>query len=392
MDKEIIQLLKSSNPDDRIEGIKRLEASGHPDTVKILGALYKKETDPDVKARAAQVARKIKEGGSSAPAGAAKRSSGRRDPAAAKAHLEKAMDAMIAFQNDEAWVHAKKAFLADPELEEDDYAMGLASEITGADRTTAVETLLGGGGLAVEEKPKRGGKAKSSDAADRVGWGKALAGIGVYSLIVALAIAIPIALLGTAFTSIVAALAADPSIATATGGTFAILAAIMAVFILIGTFISVFIQYGMIHFSATTILGGDGYFTNLLWNMRIPLISQFIVQVLVLGIMVFLVFSTFANIDPVAVEAALQTGDASYIPGFENDLGTIQAMNGLNGLIGLGFTIWISMVIGKTYDFGGIKGCLSIIISSIMMFVIACSCSFVFSLLFSGMIESAALQ
>ena len=182
MDKEIIQLLKSSNPDDRIEGIKRLEASGHPDTVKILGALYKKETDPDVKARAAQVARKIKEGGSSAPAGAAKRSSGRRDPAAAKAHLEKAMDAMIAFQNDEAWVHAKKAFLADPELEEDDYAMGLASEITGADRTTAVETLLGGGGLAVEEKPKRGGKAKSSDAADRVGWGKALAGIGVYSL------------------------------------------------------------------------------------------------------------------------------------------------------------------------------------------------------------------
>lgn len=390
MDKEIIQLLKSSNPDDRIEGINRLSESGHPDSIKILGALYKKETDPGVKQLVAQVARQMKEGGA-AVSSAGTQSASRHDPVAAKAHLERAMDAMIEFKNDEAWLYAKKAFQANPELADDDYALGLVAEITGSDRTMAVETLLaGGGGPAMSEKPKRSEKAKISSGAERVGWGKALAGIGVYSLIVALGISIPFGILGSALTAIMAF--ADPSLAGATGGTVAMIAGIMGISTIIAVFIGVFIQYGLIHFSATTFLGGDGYFTNLLWNMRIPLIAQFFVQVLIFGIMIFMMFSAFANIDTAAIEAAMATGDASYIPGIEDNFGTLQALNGLNGLISLGFTVWISIVIGKTYDFGGIKGCLSIIISSIVMTVAVCGCYFAVFMIFASSIDTSSFQ
>lgn len=296
MDREIIRLLKSSDPDDRMEGIESLVDSGHPDTLKILASLHKKETDPEVKQLAAQMARQVK----------------------------------------------------DNELLDD--------------------------GFIADEKPKHSEKAKTSSGAERVGWGKALAGIGVYALLNPLAIAIPVAIFGAAvMTVLLVIFDDDPSLANISGGMFATFVGIIAVVIIIFTFIGIFINYGLIHFSATTFLGGKGYFTNLLWNMHIPLIALSVVQVVIGGLMIFFAFSSLANFDATAFEAAMKTGDASYI---DDNANIIQALNALNGLVSLGFLIWASIVIGKTYEFSGIKGCLSIMISGIIMFVTICGCYF----------------
>lgn len=378
MNKEIIRLLKSSNPQDRIRGIRELEQSGHPDTIKILGSLYKKETDPNVKKLAAQTARKIKEAQANDPGffDAAPTGSG-YDPEQAKVYLERAMDCVIDLQAEEARQWGQKAFAADPDLANDEYAQGVAAEITGVDKSIAVETLMGNHNVGMSNKPKRGEKAKIG-ADERVSWGKALAGIGVYAVLVAIVSALPFFVFAGAMGSIIAAF--DPSAsseAAVASGAMMFVAIGTAIASLIGVFIGIFIQYGMVHFSATTFLGGRGYFTNLLWNLRIPLIAQFILQVLIIGFMFTTLISAFATIDPAALEAASNTGDLSYIPGFEENASLINTLNLVNSLVSLGFAIWISIVIGNTYDFGGVKGCLSIIIANIVMFVAICGCYFV---------------
>lgn len=391
MDKEIIQLLKSSDPRDRIAGIQDLVDSGHPDALKIIGALYKKETDARVKQVAKQAGRDLQQ--AQAPASSAVSSGGakvKRDPDAAQKYLESAMGALIDLRNDEAWELAAKAFQADPELANDDYATGLASEITGLERELAVEELMRSAVSPTSEKAKNSDKAKNEDV-ERVGWGKALIGVGIYSVLVALIASIPFFVFSSLIGTIVeAATALDPTanvnaseVALASGALSGIGVGI-GFGALFATFIGIMIQYGLVHFSATTFLGGVGYYTNLLYNMRVPLIAQLIVQTVIVAIIFGTLFSSLSTIDPVALEAASQTGDMTMIPGVEQNLNLINALNGLNALIGLGFLVWTCSIIGKTYQFSGVKGCVSIFISNIILFVGFCGCYFAIFTAFAG--------
>ncbi len=397
MDKEIIRLLKSSDPRDRIDGITDLVASGHPDALKIIGALYKKETDDSVKQAAKRAAQEIKQGATSGVAAPAITASAiKRNPEQAHKYLESAMGALIDLRNDEAWEMAAKAFRADPELAYDDYATGLASEITGLEREAAVEELLRSAVSPTSEKAKNSEKAKTSDV-DRVSWGKALTGVGIYAVLVALISAIPFFVFSSLIGTIVEAFSAlDPTVAAASGdvaiasGALAGIGVGVGIGSLFAVFIGIMIQYGLVHFSATTFLGGKGYYTNLLYNMRIPLIAQLIVQVVIVVIIFGVLFSALVNIDPTAVEAAAQTGNINYIPGVEQNLNLINGLNGLNGLIGLGFLVWTCSIVGKTYDFGGVKGCLSIFIANIIVFAGVCGCYFAIFAAFAGTISNVA--
>lgn len=383
MRKEIIALLKSSDPKDRAKGIKQLAVSDDPDALKILSAVYKKETHDGVKKLAAQVARELKDRDaiveeSFDPAPAIP-SATKRDPELAKMYLERAMSAVIDLKNDEAWEMAQRAFMANPDYAEDDYAVGLAAEITGAERSQAVETLMSATTNATAEKPKRG--MSKNDAGDRVSWGKALLWVGVYSVLVGIASYLPFAFIGDLLQFLIeygdttgefAELGISPAQLSTSLGIMGIVIGIGA---MVMTFIGVLIQYGFVHVSATMILGGKGYFSNLLYNLRFPLIALFILQIVVSGIMVYFIFSALPS-DPAVWEAAEISGDYSAFEDMENNLGIFNILSGINGLISLGFTVWISMIIGKTYDFGGVKGCMSIIISSIIMGVVLCGCYF----------------
>ncbi|MGJ3237945.1 MAG: HEAT repeat domain-containing protein [Anaerolineae bacterium] len=388
--KEIIRMLKSTDPNDRMDGVRRLGASGHPDALKILGSFYKQENDAEVKRLTAQVAKQLKSQQASTGDSVFEMRDERAsaaDVAAAKAELDRAMDAMLTFDNDKAWEHAQRAFQLNPDLVNDDFAVNLAADITGKDNASAVEALMGASGsVGMTDKPKRSGKQKNTPGSERVGWGKALLGVGLYGVLVALVSMTPFFLFASVMGALMSAI--DPTLApemATAGGALIGIGIVAGGMILIGTIIGLFIQYGLVHFSATTFLGGNGYFTNLLYNMRIPLIAQLVVQSALVIFMMFTLFSSLGNIDPVEFEAAINTGDLTYVPGFEENINLINILNGINGLIGLGFLIWISMVIGKTYDFGGVKGCLSLVLSSVILAVGVCGCYFAaFMVLFSS--------
>ncbi|MEM9955766.1 MAG: hypothetical protein AAF846_29475 [Chloroflexota bacterium] len=378
MDKDLIALLKSNHPSDRMRGIDRLVSENHPDARRILGALYKKETDESVKEYIQAAARRLKQAeAQSAPASSSKT---KRDPAQAQKYLEGAMTALIDLRNDEAWTLAAQAFRADPSLAEDDYATGLAGEITGLERQEAVEALLStvpettGGGKAKNQE-----KAKVSDV-EKVGWGRALGGIALYSLLIAIVVAIPFFL----FTTVVGTFAAawDPSVGiNDVSRDLGFLGVAIAVMLFFSTFIYTLIYYAMVHFAATSALGGVGYYTNLLKTISIPLIVQFVLQIIIYVVMFALVGSSFANIDPVALEAAMRTGDTTFVPEINQNLGLITSMNGLISLVGLGILWWMTKRIGDNYEFGWFKGCFAQIIPFIAVVVLICVCGFVIPLL-----------
>lgn len=391
MRKEIIALLKSSDPKERAKGIRQLAESNDPDSLKILGALYKKETHEGVKKLAAQVAHELK----SKPVAdefeqdLMQSNSAPRDPKQAKIYLEQAMDAIINLENDEAWKSAQKAFMANPDYADDDYAVGLAAEITGADRSIAVETLMRSQTNAAPEKAKR--TLRKNNDSERVSWGKALVGVGIYSFLAGIIAYLPFIFMGDLIFFLV-------DLGTATGdftgipsGSVSLFAnglGIYGIFVglstVVTTAIGLLITYSLVHFSATSILSGKGYFTNLLYNLRTPLIVMLIVSTLISGLMLYVYFSELPS-DPAIWQYALETGDNSVFEDFEAILPWVLALNCLNLVISLGFTVWISMIIGKTYDFGGVKGCLSIIISSIIMGIVFCGCYFtILSSMFAG--------
>ena len=392
MRKEIIALLKSSDPKDRANGIKQLVASGDPDALKILSAVYKKETHEGVKKLAAQAARQLKEetiedSFEDEPAPVMP-SSTKRDPEQAKMYLERAMTAVIDLKNDEAWEMAQKAFMANPDYAEDDYAVGLAAEITGAERSQAVATLMRASTKATAEKPKRG--MSKNDAEDRVSWGKSLLWVGLYSVLVGIATYLPFAFIGDMMPFLIefADLSAEFAEAGISPSEFSTGIGVMGIGIGIATvfmtFIGVLIQYGFIHICATMILGGKGYFSNLLYNLRFPLIAILIIQVVIFSIMIYSLFTSLPS-DPAVWEAAEISGDYSAFDGVGGSIALMYMLYGMNLLISLGFVIWISINIGKTYDFGGVKGCLSIIISSIIMVVVIFICNFtMLSTVFAG--------
>lgn len=392
MRKEIIALLKSSDPKDRANGIKQLVASGDPDALKILSAVYKKETHEGVKKLAAQAARQLKEetiedSFEDQPAPVMP-SSAKRDPEQAKMYLERAMTAVIDLKNDEAWEMAQKAFMANPDYAEDDYAVGLAAEITGAERSQAVATLMRASTKATAEKPKRG--MSKNDAEDRVPWSKSLLWVGLYSVLVGIATYLPFAFIGDMMPFLIefADLSAEFAEAGISPSEFSTGIGVMGIGIGIATvfmtFIGVLIQYGFIHICATMILGGKGYFSNLLYNLRFPLIAILIIQVVIFSIMIYSLFTSLPS-DPAVWEAAEISGDYSAFDGVGGSIALMYMLYGMNLLISLGFVIWISINIGKTYDFGGVKGCLSIIISSIIMVVVIFICNFtMLSTVFAG--------
>ncbi|GAB5491222.1 MAG: hypothetical protein Phog2KO_14370 [Phototrophicaceae bacterium] len=385
MKKEIIALLKSSDPKDRAKGIKQLAVSNDPDTMKVLGAVYKKETNPSVKKLASQVARELKDRETSdiiehAPVQSqVVITNEKRDPEQAKAYLDRAMSALIDLKTDDAWKWAQEAFLANPDYTEDDYAVGLAAEITGVDRSIAVETLMQNRVAGRPEKAKRGA-SKNSDVA-QASWGQALTGVAIYSILVGIGTYLPIMLLGRValflanVDSLVQSFAETGLSPEQFISSLNIIAIITAISSVVAAAIGLLIQYGFVHISATNILGGRGYFTNLLYNLRVPLITQFLAQAAIVGIILFTFVSVLPN-DPAVWEQAELTGDYSAFEAINTDTGFINILNGLNALVSLGFTIWISMTIGKTYDFGGVKGCMSIIISAIIMGVVMCGCYF----------------
>src|SRR5688572_24514570 len=133
MNSEIQTLLKSPLPADRKRGLQMLAKSDDPQTLKVLSALHKRETDPELKQLIVQVGKTVKQrvdAASSMPTPISKTaiSTGGGNNQAAKL-MEQAQDALIELDFDNAKALARKAFTLNPDLQHDEDARSVAGDI-----------------------------------------------------------------------------------------------------------------------------------------------------------------------------------------------------------------------------------------------------------------------
>ncbi|MFN8375444.1 MAG: HEAT repeat domain-containing protein [Anaerolineae bacterium] len=283
-----------------------------------------------------------------------------RDENRAKELVEQALDWHVRGQDKKASDLLAKALAINPKLRRDAYTTSLAATITGMDGDEAMAMLATSGAPAArKEKPKRDDNVV--DGVKEVGWGDALIDLALYSLVWAggLTAIVLFALQGVQFL-INASLFSGGSTALPAGTeelldalpqlqlqlviASIIFGLIMGIVLLVQTFI--------MHFSAVSILGGDGNLTTLIHGI-VPtyIVTNILWIVIVVGYAIY-----------VGVSSA--TASPSQIRDL-NELGT-----NLNGIYQLGVGVWIAHLIGKVYRFGIFKGCAAEIISGILFIVL----------------------
>ena len=153
MDPQTLDLLESRNKNDRKRGVSQLAQSGDQAALKYLAAVYKTDTDPEIRELALKAGRYLKkqlEGGETpAAARPAGRSSAPAAPAApveekpkadrvkvsgtdesrSKALLDQAMDLFVAEDLVKAREFARKAFKLNPNLQFDPFYLGMGANI-----------------------------------------------------------------------------------------------------------------------------------------------------------------------------------------------------------------------------------------------------------------------
>ncbi|MEL7436443.1 MAG: hypothetical protein AAFN11_21060 [Chloroflexota bacterium] len=310
MDANIRSLLTSADPADRIRGMEMLVQSGDPDTLKILHRLYKSDADPNVKAQAAAFGKQLQNGGGSSSSEKPKKKAP-RDPAGAQQALKAAENDLFNLDYESAKKNAQRAFMLDPSLQHDEYAVNLAADITGTMKAVAVDTLM-------QDAPRPTGSMAYAGtnmpgtAQEQVGCMKALFDVSIYAGLQAILFLIG-ALAVSAFTNAILDALDVPlnTIPFAIAGT-------VAVFIFQA--LALMIWMAIVHFCATTILSGKGFYTNLLHNVRNPMIAYFIVSTVISFITFFAligfsfgaitdVANAFGEVDMDRLAVAIENGD-----------------------------------------------------------------------------------
>jgi hypothetical protein len=219
-------------------------------------------------------------------------------------------------------------------------------------------------------KPKRKSKADETE----VTWGTALLDVGLYGLfsgaITFLMMLFIIYVMGNAMQSLYNLPELRPEDAfmldqfLAAFGTISLGVAILySIITAVGAIIQYFIWFGVVHIVSTMILNGRGTFSGLLHQVSIPMIVAMVISGL---LSIGYVYYTVS-----VMEQALMNPTA----------GQSIAYNGATGLfyvvmmiLSLGFSFWLSATIGSNYDFGTGRGCVSLIVSYIVLTIIACGC------------------
>lgn len=306
-----------------------------------------------------------------------------------------------------------EAFKINPNLKNDKYAYGVISSVTGMYGEEAIRAVMDGSLLAATVaaskgagKAKRGGggsgKAKRDGSDDgisdaQVGTGSkdislggAMVDLLIYGLVNAVLIGVTVFLAvylllanlppealsqplspGTPPTPGIPYTVGDLVDIITVSGTGLII--LYSAFYGISQIIGLLIQVGSSHWVAMTFFSGDGRFSELLH--RLAGFYTIVVPVL------FLV-QISASIAPI------------YIFSSSNDLDTANLVGSILGILSLAlsiYTLWGTATrIGRTYDFGAGSGCLTMVVSTIVLAVLCFGLTFGLAYLLSSSMGSFA--
>lgn len=157
IDKKTTQLLNSPKAEDRKQAVKALAQSNQAEALKYLATIYKTDSDPEIRDLALKAGRYLKkkldsDGGTSAPAPIEKARSeapaeqvparvSQLDQERANGLLQFALEQHMRGADSKAAKSLEEAFSLNPHLLHDQYAVGLASTVTGLPGEEAVARL-----------------------------------------------------------------------------------------------------------------------------------------------------------------------------------------------------------------------------------------------------------
>jgi hypothetical protein len=410
IDPKIFDLIRSSDVEERKRGVKALARSEDREALRYLASLYKDDPDPEVRDLALKAGQHIKkrgelsEWGSDQGRGAAKfedveikrdapkqRNKLPDNPKTkeAKALMDKAIELMMQSNYAEAQDLAYQAFELAPNLDTESYYATLASDIMGLPQAQAIAALREG--RADYEVGGRKSKRKRGSAKE-VSWVDFLvdsailyvvsAGSLLFFMVMIFNQVQVLAELGylsdlTSGSEYAAYGGVDPTaqfmgFLSSSGMTLAIIIGLIGGLVLV---LANLLHFVILHFCAG-MLGGDGSFRALVHNSIIPLVVQSLASVIISGAIYYL-----------TIQDMIQSGGANSLS--RDTLGIVNTLNSMSSLVGFGYLLWLSFIVGKTYDFGFGKGCGALIISFIAYILSFVAIGFCGGFLFGMMAATA---
>jgi hypothetical protein len=392
IDPKIFELIRASDPEERKKGIKALARTEDREALRYLASLHSQDPEPEVRELALKAGQHIKKRGElshwgedsgkavakleavdikkDGPKGTAKLPNDAKTKEAKKL-MDSAMDMVMRSEYAQAQDLAYQAFGIAPNLGSDPYYASLAGEIMGLPEGEALVALREGRpdvDMGGKSKRKRGAGQDSTPT-----WGDFFVDAAILFVASAGAFVFFMAMLfnqiqGMAASGIFTNMGSyseygsfDPTsqvmnFLAGSGLTLALIVGLIG-----GLFVVLtnFLHFGLLHLCAG-FLGGGGSFRNLVHKAIIPLVIQSLASVVIMGITYYFTF-----------QAIIDAGGNTNALMISNDTsGLLSMLNALSYLIGFGYTLWLSYIVGQNYDFGFGKGCGTLIISYIVVFAV----------------------
>lgn len=379
IDHQLIEMIDDPNPKVRAEAVKQLAKTRSHEAVQYLAAIYKTDSDPEIRELARKAGLYIKKkqaedqwtGGDADPDSyedeAPKRKEvqvSQRAQDTAKSYMENAMNLHVAGDDEKATKSLMKAFKANPNLQFDSYSVGLAATIMDMPGEKATAILVGDVDYGEGDVPK---KKRKNDDPDEVSTEKVMIDLLIYGIVIFALVLVGMLILMSLFGNLIqTAIAESPELAAAMSSSeyadetqFAfdlingivqnggVISIATAVAVSIYSVIALLIQFACMHVAATMIMGGEGTYKALVHKVTGVLTIFSVLYVLLSGYMIY-----------AYVDASISENFSSF--------STATAVSGVAALLSIGYLIWFVGAIGSVYKFGSGKGCLSFILGSII--------------------------
>jgi hypothetical protein len=358
IDDDLLKLLESRDAEERKRAIKELATTKDPAALKYLLNVYKTDDDPAVRELAAKAGRYIKkatheqDGTGEKPK--AKRSEvSSSDKKRAQGLVKQAMDLSMSGNNEKALDVLSRAFKMNPDLINDQYAVGLLSAVTGLQENEAFEVLEGHRDLTVA-KSKRSDKKKKND--DEVTWNTALIDLAIYWLVNVMVLVVNMLLLSLFISQLSEKFTDFSEYSDEFSADFFASEGVI-IFLILGFIfgliyvIFLLVYYAAIHFSALILFGGDGTFTGLVHKLTTFLTIMAVLGSVLTGLNYYYSFSIMLD------------------PNNQSALQNIQSLSMVSSVGSFAALLWFGKLVGDNYKFGIGQGCLSIIAGVILLLV-----------------------
>lgn len=380
MNAQIAQLLESSDPKQRFDGIKQAARVKEVASLKKLADMAQNDPDEQVRAVAKKAIAYIKDDSRTAAprTGGRKREVSPKEEARAKGYLDAAISYQINGERDRALKQLAKAYSVNPNLEGDPFFKSVLEEVTATTGEEALNMVRSPDQLkamtAAEQQLKRERrKQEHLENVNRSSWGSVMMDLAIFTIIIIVFTALGLALAGQSATNYLNDLAAaeqayrageidtlpeiDPAFREVAAQYAPILtipfSVTMGLAAGILSVISLLINLVCTHVAARFFFGGQATLPHLIYKVVSFYNSRLPVLYIITFVLIVLMFAMGGGIIPV-VGAGIISLYSLYL--FINTIGRI----------------------GEAYDFGAGKGCLSYVFGSIIVAVI----SFVVQMLF----------